>query len=119
MSNIKKSLNLGSKIKSARKGAGLSQKEMAKILGISDKAVSSYEVGRATPPVPTLREISTITYKPYSYFMEPDESEEMDVPGKIAKIEHELSEIKRMLAMQQLHQIEQTQLTDSDQDKGS
>lgn len=108
MSNIKKSLNLGTKIKTARKEAGMSQKQLASLLGVSDKAVSAYEVGRAQPPVETLREISNVTYKPVNYFVDINDVEEMSVADRIAKIEHELLEIKKMLANQQLQRAEQT-----------
>jgi len=102
MSNIKKSLNLGSKIKIARKEAGLSQKQLASLVGVSDKAVSAYEVGRAQPPVETLREISNVTYKPVNYFVDEAVAEEVSVSARIGKIEHELLEIKKILVNQQL-----------------
>jgi transcriptional regulator with XRE-family HTH domain len=97
MSNIKKSLKMGDKIKTARKQIGLSQKQLAEVLEVSDKAVSSYEVGRATPPLETLREISRITYKPVSYFINPEHSEEDDLESKIQIIEKELLAIKKLL----------------------
>jgi transcriptional regulator with XRE-family HTH domain len=106
MSNIKNSLNIGSKIKIARKQAGLSQKQLASMLGVSDKAVSAYEVGRAHPPVDTLREISNVTYKPVNYFVDIAEAEEVSVTDRIAKIEHELMEIKKILVSQQLQKVE-------------
>lgn len=42
------------KLKELRKAAGLSQAELAKILGISPKNISHYETGRAKPPGDTL-----------------------------------------------------------------
>jgi transcriptional regulator with XRE-family HTH domain len=118
MSNIKKSLKLGGKIKTARKQAGLSQKQLAKMIGVSDKAVSAYEVGRAQPPVPVLREISNVTYKPVNFFVDEIEVEEIGVTARIAKIEHELMEIKKMLASQQLEKVEQeTEVIPSDTEK--
>ncbi len=107
MSNIKKTLNMGSKIKKARKDAGLSQKQLASLVGVSDKAISAYEVNRAEPPPSMLREISVVTYKPVSYFIEGEQEEEMSVTNRIAKIEHELLEIKKILASQQLKQVQQ------------
>lgn len=106
MSNIKKTLNIGSKIKTARKEAGLSQKQLASLVGVSDKAVSAYEVGRAQPPVGILREISNVTYKPVSYFVDLVETENVTVADRISKIEHELLEVKKILVNQQLQKIE-------------
>lgn len=48
-------------IRVARIQAGLSQKELAKKLGVSDKTVSAYETGRAIPPTQILSNISLIT----------------------------------------------------------
>ena len=48
-------------IKKARVYSGLSQKQLAKKLGVSDKTVSAYETGRAIPPTPTLAKLAEIT----------------------------------------------------------
>lgn len=48
-------------IRVARTQAGLSQKELAKKLKVSDKTVSAYETGRAIPPTKILPKISTVT----------------------------------------------------------
>ncbi len=90
MTIMKKSLNLGSKIKQARKAAGLSQKQLAEELRVSDKAVSSYEVNRAQPGIDTLREISKLTYKPITYFLEQSPNGEASLEEKILTIEQEL-----------------------------
>ena len=44
-------------IKKARLLAEMSQKQLAKKIGISDKTISAYETGRAIPPAPTLTKI--------------------------------------------------------------
>ncbi len=101
MSNTKKSsaksLAIAAKIKRARKEAGLSQKQLGSSTGLSDKAISSYEVGRATPTVETLREISRVTYKPVTFFLEDNDPDELNVQMKIQVIERELQEIKKIL----------------------
>ena len=48
-------------IRVARTRAGLSQKGLAKKLGVSDKTVSAYETGRAIPPTRVLAKIAAIT----------------------------------------------------------
>ena|SRR5258708_40342668 len=97
MSNVKTRLTIADKIKKARKEAGLSQKQMGDAMSLSDKAISSYEVGRATPTVDTLREISRVTYKPVTYFLEEGDPDEMNVQMKIRSIERDLMEIKKIL----------------------
>ncbi len=104
MINIKKSLNLGSKIKTARKQAGFSQKELAQALNLSDKAVSSWEVGRAQPPVSTLREISRVTNYPIIKLADDEDDAGMGIEHQLVQIERELraategfAEIKKLL----------------------
>lgn len=92
------SSKLGLKLKVARKSKGMSQAALGKMLNLSDKAVSSYEVGRATPTLEVLQEISKITYKPITYFIDDVEAEEVQLREKLDIIERELSEVKRLLA---------------------
>ena len=89
---------LGDKIKKSRRERGYSQKALAKELGISDKTVSSYEVGRATPSFPMIKKISQILHKPIGYFDENADVNEIDIQLKIKSIEKELSEVKKLLA---------------------
>lgn len=98
MSNIKTLTTLAKKIKRARQASGLSQKELGKVLKLSDKAISSYEVGRAQPSVETLVDLGKVTHKPVSYFFEQIPEEDLDLQLKIKKIEQELLEIKRIVS---------------------
>ncbi|MBI3282854.1 helix-turn-helix transcriptional regulator [Candidatus Curtissbacteria bacterium] len=59
---------LAQRIRSARKNADLSQKQLGMKLGISEMAISAYETGRAIPPLPTLKKISRFTHIPLSHF---------------------------------------------------
>lgn len=90
--------NLGSAIRKARKQAGLSQKELAQVLSVSDKAVSSYEVGRAMPSLQTLQTLGRVVNKPLSYFDEGSQSQSLDIQIKLAQIEKELLEVKKLLS---------------------
>lgn len=87
--------SLGHKIKSSRVAAGYSQKELAKVLKVSDKSISAYEVNRAQPSLKMLRKIASTVNQPLSFFTE---NEELDLATKVAKIEQELAEIKKLLA---------------------
>lgn len=89
--------NIGDAIKRARREIGLSQKEFAQHLEVSDKTVSSYEVGRATPSFDTIKRISRIVHKPISYFDEESNEDDIDLQIKIKIIERELLEIKKIL----------------------
>ncbi len=97
MSNIKKRLNVGGRIKKARKELGISQKQLARRLRLSDKAISSYEVGRTTPSFDTIKKISKVVHKPITYFDEDTNSNDLDLQIKIKTVEKELLEIKRLL----------------------
>lgn len=72
---MKEPYTLFKNIKKARISAGLSQKELAKRLGVSDKTVSAYETGRAIPPTPTLAKIAEITDTPISNLLGSDTDE--------------------------------------------
>lgn len=89
--------NLSALIRKARKEIGLSQRDFAKHLQISDKTVSSYEVGRAMPTFDMLRKISRVVNKPISYFDADSQSDDVDLQIKLQIIERELLEIKKIL----------------------
>lgn len=91
------SQTIGNQIRKARKEIGLSQKQLGHALKLSDKAVSSYEIGRSVPSFRVLRKISKVVYKPISYFDEETGNEDMDLAIKISTIEKELAEIKALL----------------------
>jgi len=94
---MKKRLNISQKIRYARTEAGLSQKDLAAQLQLSDKAVSSYEVGRAQPGIEVLRDIGQATGRPVTYFIDDEGVEEIDFAVKIKNIEKELTELKKAL----------------------
>ena len=70
---------------------------MASKLQLSDKAVSSYEVGRAQPGIEVLRDIGQATGRPVTYFIDDEGAEEIDFTVKIRNIEKELAELKTAL----------------------
>jgi len=94
---MKKRLNISQKIRYARTEAGLSQKDLAAQLQLSDKAVSSYEVGRAQPGIEVLRDIGQATGRPVTYFIDDEGVEEIDFTVKIKNIEKELAKLKKAL----------------------
>lgn len=85
--------DLAAKIKSARQMTHLTQKELGKAVGVSDKSVSAYEAGRSMPPLAKIKKIAETTKFPLSYFTQ-QESEDALIAGKLAIIEQTLLEVK-------------------------
>ena len=52
-------------IKAARINKGLTQKELAKLLNVSNKTVSSWENGRSVPKADKIDQLCTILDMPY------------------------------------------------------
>lgn len=59
---------IGEKLKIARKRAGLTQKELAKRLGISPQNIHAYETGRRNPKRQRIAEFAEKLNVPVSYF---------------------------------------------------
>jgi|688.fasta_scaffold11808_13 transcriptional regulator with XRE-family HTH domain len=92
MSNNK----LADKIKQARRDSNLSQKELGQAVLISEKAISSYEQGRTTPPIGMLKKIANKTNHPISFFVE-ESSKDYEIHSLLEKVEGLLSDIKNLL----------------------
>jgi len=86
---------LSARIRNARKDANLSQIELANLVGISDKAISSYEVSRATPPLDVLKKIAAVTGKQMSFFFDQD-ADSVVLLEKVDKMILELQDIKKI-----------------------
>lgn len=50
--------SLGARIAAARREAGLTQAELADVLGVSEDTIANYESGRRQPRMETLRAIA-------------------------------------------------------------
>lgn len=61
-------INIGLKIKTLRKGRGLTQEQLAEKLGITRATVSNYEVGRRAPHISELRRIADFFGVGVDYF---------------------------------------------------
>lgn len=86
---------LSERIRLSRKEANLSQIDLAQLVGVSDKAISSYEVGRAIPPLDILKKISVVTGKQMSFFFDEDPSNRV-VLQKVDRMIEELNSIKKI-----------------------
>jgi len=87
---------LAQRIRTARENARLSQHELGKGIGLSDKSISAYEKGRSQPPLENLRKIADATYHPLTYFTQED-NDDAAIATKLLSIERELAEVKRLL----------------------
>lgn len=87
---------LAKRIRKARQNAHLSQAELGKGIGVSDKSVSSYEQGRSLPSLETLRKIAEQTNHPLTFFTD-EEPSKADIAAKLSSIEKELNELKKLL----------------------
>ena len=73
-----------------------SQVELAKAVGLSDRAVSAYETGRIKPSLNVLEKISRKVGKPVSYFTDYD-SDSYEVETRLLDIERRLDEVKKLI----------------------
>ncbi len=95
-SDQRKLAELAKRIRKAREEAHISQLELGKAIGVSDKAISSYEKGRSTPPFNKLKKIAQETKQPMDYFSG-DPKMEGTIISKLSKVEKELAEIRKLL----------------------
>lgn len=93
---------VGKRIRSARELKDISQKKLGLTLGLSDKAISSYESGRTYPPLETLYQIAKELDKSIEYFIGKT-SVELEIEDKLIKVHrkseeifNELKEIKKL-----------------------
>lgn len=89
--------SLADRIRTARKHIDLSQIELAQQVGVSDKAISSYEVGRAIPPLDILKKISEATQRPMAFFFSEDDMKYQELRSHVEKMQEELDKLRQMM----------------------
>ncbi len=85
---------LGQRIKEARQRSGFSQQQLANAVGVSDKTISAYEVGRVEPPLDTLDKLCEVTRHPVAFFLGDIQS---NIEARLERIAKELEEINASL----------------------
>jgi len=85
-----RTMDLGERIKQARKDKGWRQKHLAAAVHVEPITVSRWERGQHMPGLETLELIARETEKPLSYFLEEPESIESD---RLSAIEVQLQRI--------------------------
>ena len=93
---------IGYRITLAREEAGLNQKELAEILGISQASLSNYENGKRRVYLPQLETIAKVLSKPLDYFSQPIDLEvksprvaEYDEAGELLQLLGELRDLPK------------------------
>ena len=72
---------MGKRIQKAREEAGLSQEELASLMGCTQAALSNYELGKRRLYLANLAQLARILNKPINYFLEePEDIKEEPLP---------------------------------------
>lgn len=87
---------LGRRIKIAREESHMSQLQVGVALGVSDKTISGYELGRIAPPVDKLIHLADLFKKPISFFLGAD-PREYKVASRLRAVEVALRDIRKQL----------------------
>lgn len=87
---------LAKRIRQAREEAHLSQQQLGKTIGVSDKSVSAYEKGRALPSIEKLKKIATSTNQTLNFFTDSKIDQSL-ITNKLTTIELELKRIRKLL----------------------
>ena len=88
---------LSEKIKKLRLKMGISQKQLSDLLGISDQAVSKWEIGLSNPSIENLFKLSKIFSAPVDYFTIGEKGEKLgDAIGRDFDGMQSISELYRI-----------------------
>jgi transcriptional regulator with XRE-family HTH domain len=75
---------MGKRIQKAREEAGLSQGELASLMGCTQAALSNYELGKRRLYLANLAQLARILNKPINFFLEePEDVEETPRPPEM------------------------------------
>lgn len=90
--------DIGARIAAARKEAGLTQEELADLVGVSTRSLQGYESG-AVIPYRHMAKIADVAQRPVAWLLHGDEAEdEATNSERLARIEAQLAEIRGLLA---------------------
>lgn len=89
--------DIGKRIQKAREEAGLSQDELASMMGITQSALSNYELGKRRLYLANLQEIALRLNRPLTCFLNLDETELEEAEGLVEGGDDTTREIIRLL----------------------
>lgn len=91
-------MELGQRIRKARKDKGWKQKHLAEAVHVEPITVSRWERGQHTPDLDTLEVIAHETGQPLSFFLDPPPIQpSADLDARLAAIESELKALRQVL----------------------
>lgn len=96
------SANLGNRIRTARRDAGMSQGHLASALNTTQSAISLYEAGQRSVGIDMLLNVARILNRPLHYFLGEDGDmlyvKDSDIAELIAELEKHPEDLPELLA---------------------
>ena len=96
------SANLGQRIRTARRDAGMSQGQLATALNTTQSAISLYEAGQRSVGIDMLLNVAKILNRPLHYFLGDDGEmlyvKDSDIAELIAELERHPEDLPDLLA---------------------
>lgn len=101
---------IGKRIQKAREESGLSQEGLASAMGITQSALSNYELGKRRLYLANLEQLAKVLGRPLSYFMEEEKPAVGETAPQLDSTDEVTSEIIGLLS--ELSHEERAQLLD-------
>ena len=96
------SANLGNRIRTARRDAGMSQGQLATALSTTQSAISLYEAGQRSVGIDMLLNVARILNRPLHYFLGEDGDmlyvKDSDIAALISELERHPEDLPELLA---------------------
>ena len=96
------SANLGNRIRTARRDAGMSQGQLATALSTTQSAISLYEAGQRSVGIDMLLNVARILNRPLHYFLGEDGDmlyvRDSDIAALISELERHPEDLPELLA---------------------
>ncbi len=96
------SANLGNRIRTARRDAGMSQGQLATALSTTQSAISLYEAGQRSVGIDMLLNVARILNRPLHYFLGEDGDmlyvKDSDIADLISELERHPEDLPELLA---------------------
>lgn len=96
------SANLGNRVRTARRDAGMSQGQLATALSTTQSAISLYEAGQRSVGIDMLLNVARILNRPLHYFLGEDGDmlyvKDSDIAALISELERHPEDLPELLA---------------------
>lgn len=74
-------VEFGNRLRQLRKDSGLTQKQLAELIGVKNSVISFYEVGERIPSPQVLRKLATTFHVTTDYLLGVERGPSLDVSG--------------------------------------